>query len=122
MNDDDRWIETLRTEFRPEPMSPARAAAFRRALDERIAERPVRRLALPAFATAAVAALALWFAWPVTSPTTGATGAEGVVASADIDAYADPETFASDLADQAEYLPADYQSLALLLADDAADR
>ncbi len=122
MNDDDRWIETVRDELRPEPMSPARAAAFRRELDERIAARPARRFALPVLATAAAAAaLALWLGWPVTQPT-DPTPTETAAAAADVDAYSDPETFASDLADRGEYLPADYQALALLLEDDAAER
>jgi hypothetical protein len=114
---DDRWIETVRDELRPEPLTPARAAALRRELDERIAERPTRRFALPALAAAAAAALVLWLGWPVTPPVTSASAEV-----ADVDSYSDPETFATDLADRGEYLPADYQALALLLEDDAAER
>jgi hypothetical protein len=116
---DDRWLERVRDEFRPEPMSPERAVAFRRALDERI-ERSAgaRRLALPAFAAAAAAAAALWLAWPVTSPTQQDTS----VASAALDSFVDPDQSASELAERPDYLPADYQGLALLLEDDTADR
>ena len=115
---DDRWLETVRDEFRPEPMTPARAAAFRRGLDERLnTKRPARRFAVPALTAAAAAALVLWLGWPVTPPATS-TSAE--VTAADVDSYSDPETFAADLTDRGEYLPADYQALALLLEDDTA--
>lgn len=119
MSDDRRWLEALRDGFRPEPMSPARAAAFRRALDERIERRSAaRRFALPALAGAAITALALWLAWPVTT----AIEPDTAVTSAELEAYVDPDAFASELAERGEYLPADYQGLALLLDDDAADR
>lgn len=119
MSDDRRWLEALREEFRPEPMSPARAAGFRRALDERIERRSgPRRFALPALAGAAVTAAALWLAWPVTT----ATQADAVVTSAEIDAFVDPDAFANDVAERGDYLPADYQGLALLLDEDTADR
>lgn len=116
---DDRWLEALRDAFRPEPMSPERAAAFRRALDERI-ERSAgaRRFALPAFAAAVAAAAALWLAWPVTPPTDANTAAT----SAGLDSFVDPDESASELVERRDYLPADYQGLALLLEDDTADR
>jgi len=116
---EDRWLETLRDEFQPEPMSPQRAAGFRRALDERIERRAgARRFALPALASAAVAALALWVAWPVTAP----IEVDASATSAELDEYVDPDAFASELAGRGDYLPADYKGLALLLDDDTADR
>jgi hypothetical protein len=119
MSDDRHWLEALRDGFRPEPMSPSRAAAFRRALDARLERRArARRFALPALAGAALAALALWLAWPVTR----ATELDAGVTSAEIDSFVDPDTFASELAERGDYLPADYQGLALLLEDDTADR
>jgi len=119
MNDDRRWIETLREEWAPEPTSPERAERLRRELRQRI-DRPARAawLALPATVAAAAAAAVLYLAWPSPPATTGdasATVAEG-------DALIDPDEYASELADGAGYLPADYQGLALLLDDDAADR
>jgi hypothetical protein len=119
---DERWIEAVREELRPEPMSPAHAAAFRRALGERIERPRAPRFALPALASAAVASLALWLAWPAATPVTPVTQSNIRVASAEIDAYVDPDAIANEVADRAEYLPADYQGLALLLEDDAADR
>jgi hypothetical protein len=119
MSDDHRWLETLRDEFRPEPTSPQRAAAFRRALDERMERRAgTRRFALPALAGAAVAVVTLWLAWPATVP----TKMDAVATSAEIDEFVDPDGFASEVADRGDYLPADYQGLALLLEDDTADR
>jgi hypothetical protein len=119
MSDDRRLIESLRAEFRPDPMSPERAAAFRRRLEERIEPRArARRFALPAFAAAAVAAAALWLALPATTPTEPAA----LATSAEADAFVDPDALASELAQRSDYLPVDYQELALLLEDDAADR
>jgi len=119
MSDDRRLIESLRAEFRPDPMSPARAAAFRRALEERIERRArSRRFALPALASAAVAAAALWLALPAATPIERAATAS----SAEADAFVDPDALASELAQRPDYLPVDYQELALLLEDDAADR
>jgi hypothetical protein len=116
---DDRWIDTLREEFTPAPTSPERAAELRRSLRERVAqERPRPRFALPALATAAGAALLLWAAWP-SAPVTPSAGS---ATSAEVDAFVDPDEYASELTDRAEYLPADYQGLALLLEDDTADR
>jgi hypothetical protein len=120
MNDDRRWLETLREEFQPEPLSEARAAELRRGLREGLG-RPARapRLVLPAFAAAAAAAAALYLAWPQDTPT---TAGDGGVTVAESDLLVDPDAYASELADDAGYLPADYQGLALLLDDDAADR
>ena len=119
MSDDRDWIESLRAEFRPEPMSPQRAAEFRRALEERIeAGGRRRRLALPGLALAAAAAAALWLALPATTPTEPAAAAS----SAEADAFVDPDALTRELVQQANYLPADYEGLALLLDDDKADR
>jgi hypothetical protein len=119
MSDDRRWLEALRDEFRPEPMSPQRAAALRRALDERIERRArARAFALPALASATIAAITLWVAWPLTTP----TAVHAAATSAEIDEFVDPDRFASEVAERGDYLPADYQGLALLLDDDAADR
>ncbi|HTO54102.1 MAG TPA: hypothetical protein VMR50_12000 [Myxococcota bacterium] len=116
---DERWIEAVRSEFQPEPLAPARAAELRRDLDARIeARRGLPRFAFPAFASA-VAAAALYLAWPHAAilPTS-----DGTVSSGELDAFVDPDQLTGELTDQAEYLPADYQGLALLLDDDAADR
>lgn len=119
MSDDRRLIESLRAAFRPDPMTPERAAAFRKALEARIERRArSRRLALPALATAAVAAGALWLALPATNP----AGPAASATPAEADAFVDPDALASELAQRSDYLPVDYQELALLLEDDAADR
>jgi hypothetical protein len=117
---DDRWIETLRGEFLPEPTTEARAAELRRELRAGL-DRPARapRLAAPAFAAAAAAAAVLYLAWPQPSIT---TGGDDAAMAAEADALVDPDAYASELADDAGYLPADYEGLALLLDDDTADR
>jgi len=120
MSEDERWIDAVRREFRPDALAPERASQLRRELAERIARGPVRTgLAVPALAGAALAAAAaLWLFAParVTTPE------EALATSAEIDALVDPDAFASELVERPEYLPADYQNLALLLDDDAADR
>ncbi|HTO06991.1 MAG TPA: hypothetical protein VMR86_08005 [Myxococcota bacterium] len=119
MSEDRRWIETLREQFQPEPVPEARAAEQRRALRQGLT-RPARgpRIAWPALA-AAMAAAALYLALPRATPTTpGDAGAS----LAESDALVDPDAYASELAGDPGYLPADYQGLALLLDDDAADR
>jgi len=117
---DDRFLETLREEFTPEPTSPARAAELRRELMSRI-DRPARtRFAWPALASAAAAAAVLYLAWPNATPTV--TPDDNTVAVAESDSLVDPDAYASELADSDDYLPADYQGLALLLDDDTADR
>ncbi|MFI5317187.1 MAG: hypothetical protein ACHQ6T_15915 [Myxococcota bacterium] len=121
MSDDrDRdWIDSLRAEFRPEPMTAERAAEFRRTLEARIdTGARNRRFALPALALATAAAAALWLALPATAPLAPAASAS----SAEADAFVDPDALASDLAQQSGYLPADYQGLALLIEDEKADR
>jgi hypothetical protein len=116
---EERWIETVREAFQPAPLSPARAAELRRDLAARIERRPrVTRFGLPALASAAVAAAALYLAWPHAPLLT----TSDAPVAAESDALVDPDQLASELTEQAEYLPADYQSLALLLDDDAADR
>lgn len=118
MSDDRGWIESLRAGFRPEPMSPERAAAFRRALERRIQRRArARRFALPALAAASAAA-ALWLAIREPAPEPPAS----IAGSAEAWAFLDPDALASELAQRSDYLPADYQQLALLLEDDAIDR
>jgi hypothetical protein len=117
-------IDAIRAEFQPEPTSPARAAELRRELAEQIERgpRPLRlRLAVPALATAALAAAALWLALPASTPSTS-DGAVVAASSAEGDSLVDPDAFASELAERDGYLPADYQSLALLIDDSAADR
>jgi hypothetical protein len=116
---DERWIETVRSEFQPEPLAPARAGELRRELHARIeARRGLPRFALPAFASA-VAAAALYLAWP---PATIVPTSDGAVTSGELEAFVDPEQLTGELTGHDEYLPADYQGLALLLEDDAADR
>ncbi len=111
-------VDAIRADFQPEPLSPARAAAMRMELERRIERRTfARRFAAPALATAALAA-ALWLTLPAASPTPSATATVG---GAELDAYVDPDEFASELAERDDYLPADYQVLALLVDDSAAD-
>ena len=121
MNDDERWIETLRDEFQPEPTSETRAAELRRELRERLTRPSPRlpRFVLPAFAAAAAAAAALYLATPSVTSTT-ADDAGAMVAESDL--LVDPDAYASELTDDGGYLPADYQGLALLLDEDGADR
>jgi hypothetical protein len=116
---DERWIESVRNEFQPEPLSPARAAELRRELAAKLERRPVLpRAAFPAFASAALA-VALYLAWP---HATVVPTSDGAVSSGELDAFVDPDQFTREVAGHDEYLPADYQGLALLLEDDAADR
>jgi hypothetical protein len=121
MNDDERWIETLREEFQPEPTSEARAAELGRELREGLSRTPPRasRFVLPALAAAAAAAAALYLATPHVTRTT-ADDAGATVAESDL--LVDPDAYASELTDDGDYLPADYQGLALLLDEDGADR
>jgi hypothetical protein len=121
---DDRWIETLREEFQPAPTSPARAEELRRELREGLTRRAWRgpRFALPAFAAAAAAAAVLYLVSPSVPTTRDATLGDIGVSVAESDVLVDPDAYASELSDGAGYLPADYQGLALLLDDDAADR
>jgi hypothetical protein len=117
-------VDAIRADFQPEPTSPARAAELRRALAERIerGSRPLGvRLAVPAFAAAALAAAALFLALPATTPS-HPDDAALAVSSADSDSLVDPDAFASELAERDGYLPADYQELALLIDDPATDR
>jgi len=116
---DDRWLETLREEYRPEPLSPSRAVDFRRTLEERIHDRrDARRLAPAALAAAVVSALALWLSWPVAAPLPADTSAT----NAELESFVNPDRFANEVAERPDYLPADYQGLALLLDEDSADR
>ena len=113
-------VDAIRADFQPQPLSPARAAAMRMDLERRIERRAfARRFAAPALATAALAA-ALWLTLPASLPTPSATDTPATGAA--LDAYVDPDEFASELAERDDYLPADYQSLALLVDDSAADR
>ena len=128
MNDDrdltraDRaLVDVIRSELAPEPLSPARAAQLRRELAERIerAPRPNRfRVAVPALALGALAT-ALWLALPAPAPTVATDTSDS---AAELEAYVDPDAFASELGENADYLPADYQVLALALDDAPADR
>jgi hypothetical protein len=123
MTEDERWIEAMRNEFRPDPLSPERAAELRRDLARRVADdRPARRFALPALASAALAAGALWLLLPERARLTSATGDESTATSAEIESFVDPDSVASDYAERPDYLPADYEGLALLLDEDGADR
>jgi hypothetical protein len=113
-------VDAIRADFQPEPLSPARAAAMRMDLERRLERRALaRRFAAPVLATAALAA-ALWLTLPAAAPTPSATDTPAT--GAELDAYLDPDAFASELADDEDYLPADYQLLALLVDDLAADR
>jgi hypothetical protein len=106
--DDRDLVEAIDRSFRPEPMDPIRAAAFRRRLEERLARRPLAsRLRFPAVAaTAAVAtAMAVWLALPLEPRTTN--GEEN-----GLSAFVDPDATA-DRSD--DYLPEDYVVLASLL-------
>ena len=119
---DRAFIDAIRADFQPEPPSPSRAAAMRMELERRIERRAlVRRFAAPALATAALA-VALWLTTPATDPNPASSAAATPVTAAELDAYVDPDEFASELAERDDYLPADYQSLALLVDDSEADR
>ena len=125
MNDDrelDRGdralIEAIRAGFQPDPTSPLRAAELRRELAARIeADTNPRRwqIAVPALAVSALAA-ALWLALPARAPV------DTRDASAELEAFVDPDRFASELADGDDYLPADYQMLALVVDDSPAEQ
>jgi len=113
-------VDAIRADFQPEPLSPARAAAMRMELERRIERRAyARRFATPALATAALVA-ALWLTLPAASPIPPAPATP--VSGAELDAYVDPDEFASELAERDDYLPADYQVLALLVDDSGTDR
>ena len=114
-------VETIRTELQPEPLSAARTAELRRELAERIERRPRVnrfRVAVPALAAGALA-FALWLALPAPTPTEAPDTSDG---GAELEAYVDPDAFASELGENADYLPADYQMLALAIDDAPADR
>ena len=111
-------VEAIRAEFQPATTSPARAAELRRELAARIDThaRPRRwSLAIPALAVPALAAL-LWFALPAHMPV------DTRDANAELDAFVDPDAFASELTDGDDYLPADYQLLALVVDDAPAEQ
>ena len=114
-------VDAIRAELQPEPLSPARASELRRALAERIG-RPPRvnrfRVAVPALAAGALA-FALWLALPASAPNEATDTSDS---GAELEAYVDPDAIASELGESADYLPADYQMLALAIDDAPADR
>jgi len=115
--DDERLIRAIDAELRPEPMSPARRAAFRAALDERIAQRanPLRWLT-PALATAAAAAVTLWLVRPVeTEPV------PLVVADTELYALIDSAADSEELTGTPSYLPDDFRAIALWIEPDETE-
>jgi hypothetical protein len=113
-DEDRRLIDAIDRAFRPEPMSPARRAAFRTALDARIEQRARgKRWLVSGLAASAAAALALWIARPdATTPVPpNESGSE-------LYAFIDPE-----VPEYTRYLPDDYQALALMIgAEPEEDR
>jgi hypothetical protein len=110
---DERWIDTVREAFRPEPMDPLRARAFERRLFARLEpRRPGRWLAAPLLA-GALGALALWLFAQRPEPPSPATGS--------LHAFADPDA-ALAYVEPDDYLPDDYLALAGDLDGEAAGR
>ncbi|MEX2206893.1 MAG: hypothetical protein WEF50_11760 [Myxococcota bacterium] len=118
--EDARLIAAIDAGLRPEPISPARRAAFRAALDERIARgaNPWRWLA-PALA--ATAAVALWLARPVATPTEPVALAEPALEDAELYAFMDYDAVAAELLGSSTYLPDDYRALALLIESEEGE-
>jgi hypothetical protein len=124
---DRRLIDAIARTFRPDPVDPARRAAFRREIEERL-ERPDGRAwewAI-ALATTSVAAVFfwLWFASVPQGPPaeTAATEERAPAAGEDQDLYAftDPDDD-GDAAEPEDYLPDEYLALASYLDAAAAD-
>jgi len=105
-DEDRRLIDAIDRAFRPDPMSPARRAAFRTALDARL-ERRARggRWLVSGVAATAAAALAVWIARPE-----AATPEHAGASSSELYAFIDPE-----VPEYTRYLPDDYQALALMI-------
>lgn len=103
--EDRRLIEAIDRAFRPEPMSPARRAAFRTALDTRLERRSRGRWLAPGAAATAAAALALWIARPE-----DAVPVQAHASGSELYAFIDPE-----VPEYTRYLPDDYQALALMI-------
>jgi len=107
--EDGRLIDAVERAFRPDPMDPARRAAFRSALEARL-ERRARggRWLASGVAAAAAAAVALWIARPE-----DATPVQASASGAELYAFIDPE-----VPEYTRYLPDDYQALALMIETD----
>jgi hypothetical protein len=118
--EDARMIAAIDAGLRPEPMSPARRAAFRAALDERI-ERSANPWRWLAPALAATAAVTLWLARPVATPTETVALADPVAADAELQALMDYDAVATELLGSSTYLPDDYRALALLIESEASE-
>ena len=124
-SEDEEFVERLAARFSPEPLSPARRAAFDDALAARIARRRHRWLLVPALATAAVAAALAWLAAPgaFDPEKIGPENRDDVIAEAtaatlwELELF-DPDAFAErDDSDDLEQLPEDYAAIAVVFLD-----
>jgi hypothetical protein len=109
--EDRQLIEGIDAALRPAPMSAARRAAFRTALEERIAHavNPWRWLA-PAFAATAATAVTFWLIQPDEPPPVQASSE-----ASELYAFIDSDAVSAELTDVSSYLPDDYRALALLI-------
>jgi hypothetical protein len=123
--EDEEFVERLAARFSPEPLSPARRAAFDDALAARIARRRHRWLLVPALATAAVAAALAWLVAPgaFDPAKIGPANGDDVIAETTADTLwelelLDPNAFVErDEADDLEQLPDDYAAIAVVFLD-----
>ena len=114
--DDEAFVERLRGEYSPGPMTPARRTSFDLALADRIARRPRRWSGLPAVVAATAAAGLAWLLVP--SASDPAVTAETVAAAQWESELFDPVSFIDvEEANDVEELPADYAAIAGVLLD-----
>jgi len=115
-------VATIEAGLRPPPMSPARRAAFRAALDERVARSSSPWLFVaPACAATAAAAVALWLIRPVETEPVQIALAQPVRTDAELYAFSDYDAVSAELTGSSTYLPDDYRALALLIESEEAE-
>jgi hypothetical protein len=124
--EDRRLVDTIAQGLRPEPMDPARRAAFRRALDRRLERRMRTRrgVALAALASGAAAWL-VWLAKPTGSPEPRTATPQSAAAPAQpsmLLAFVAPDEYSDERVEPDAYLPREYAALAHLLELDDAGR
>jgi anti-sigma-K factor RskA len=99
-------------------MSPARRAAFRATLEERISRRANSwRWPALAFVATAAALVALWLTQPEKTPPVQASNQ-----GSELYAFIDSDTVSEELSASSSYLPDDYRALALLIEPTSASR
>lgn len=113
-NRDERFVHALKEAYAPTPLSPARRAAVRQGVQERLERRGVLRFALPAMGTALAGALAvsLFFAFsepPAPRPARSYAWEEELFFSAD------PSERGVD--SESVFLPDDYEAIAAYFLD-----